>query len=112
MLQEIDHFHDHINHHSKILMDAAVEVVEILLENGSYPHVRNKEGKHFLDGFIDYKPHSTLDAKYIFFYCKKLMKKYDRTLTLKYMAAKKLVHSEMPYRNLLPQALVKFVDLH
>ena len=112
MLQEIDFFNEITRYHNTIVMDAAVEVVEIFLENGSYPHAKNKKGKHLLDGFIDYKPKSSLNAKTILVRCKDLMTKYDCTLTLKYMAAKTIVHSKIPYRNLLPQALVKFVDLH
>ena len=58
-------------------MRLSVEVVEILLENGSYPHAKNKKGKHLLDGFIDYKPNSSLNAKNILVRCKDLMTKYD-----------------------------------
>ena len=112
MLQEIDFFHDHLRYNCKVLMDAAVEVVEILLENGSYPHAKNKKGKFHLDGLTDTEPISTLNVKNILTRCEDLMRKYDCTLTLKYMAATKIVNFKIPYRNLLPQALVKFVDLH
>ena len=112
MLQEIDFFHDHIRYYSRVLVDAAVKMVELLLEKGAYPHAKNQQGKYALDLLVDYKTHSTFNVENMYIRCKDLMSKYDYTLTLRYMAATKIVHSKLPYGNLLPQALVKFVDMH
>ena len=82
-----------------------------MLENGSYPFAKNKDGKCPFDGVIDTKLCHSI-PEHVIASCKELMTKYDCSLTLRYLAATKIIESEIPYRHLLPEDLVKFVDLH
>ena len=43
---------------------------------------------------------------------KNLLEKYGGKKTLKFMAAKTIVDSQIPYKDKLPKNLVKFVSLH
>ena len=111
VLQEVDFFYHYRGDHRQVLSNAAIKIIQILLESGSYPHAKNKERKCPFDGFTNKKLYK-LNPEYIFASCKDLMTKYDSSLALKYLAATKIVHSKIPYKNVLPEALVKFVDLH
>ena len=111
-LQDIDHFIGDRDRSDPVLQtETAIEMIKILLENGSYPHAKNKERK----SPIDQIPHDKLrrlNPENIISCWKDLMTKYDCTLTLKYMAATKIVDYKISYKNFLPETLVKFVDLH
>ena len=111
VLQEIDFFYNSRGDNRTTLADLAFEIVKLLLEKGSYPHAKNKDGKRPFDGITEDKFHR-MNRKDINVRFKDLMTKYDFTLTLKFLAATKIADLKIPYRNLLPDALVKFVDLH
>ena len=110
-LQEIKSFRGYPNSCRTVLTEPVIKIVKILLDNGSYPHAKNKQRKCPFDELTDIELNKS-NPENIIASCKELMKNYDRTLTLKYLAATKIVDSAVPYRHLLPEALVKFVDLH
>ena len=93
------------------LVDSVVDCVRILLKNGSYPNTRNKRGKLPGEGLEDVKLH-TFNPENIIVRFKNLLTEYDCSLTLKYLAAKKIVDSQILYENCIPKALVEFVALH
>ena len=93
------------------LVDSVVDCVRILLKNGSYPNTRNKRGKLPGEGLEDVKLH-TFNPENIIVRFKNLLTEYDCSLTLKYLAATKIIDSKIPNKNHLPRAMVKFVDLH
>ena len=107
VLMEIDAFYNTKDQ----LMELALKIIEILLENGSYPHARNKNGRCPGEGFPNvkirnYSPESVV-AQF-----KNLLGKYDSTMTLKYLAARKIVDSQIAYETVLPKDLARFVSLH
>ena len=110
-LQEIDYHHDYHGDNQEILIDQFLKIVKMLLDSGSYPHAKNKDGKCPFDEITDAKL-CKFNPKDIIMHCEELTRKYDCTLTLRYLAATKIVYYKIPYRNLLPEALIKFVDLH
>ena len=110
-LKEIEFFHDYLGNPRKEVTEAVIPIIKSLLENGSYPYARNKDRKCPFDGLNDSKL-IELNCENIIVSCNELMAKYDYTLTLRYLAATKIINSKIPYRHLLPEALVKFVDLH
>ena len=113
--REIDFQKKHKNLAEDIIeqyIDTAIDIAKLLLDHGSYPHAKNKQGRYPGDQLHDstvllfYK----IDELKVRF--RDLMKNYDCTLTLKYMAAIKIIEYRIPYRHHLPKYLVKFVDLN
>ena len=114
------------------LIDNAVEAVKVLLENGAYPHAKNKQGKcpfDLLRGIKEYKvdlseiicdyrdllpgfQENRSNADKIIDRFRDLFAKYDCSWSLKYLTAKKIIDSHIPYIDKLPKSLVKFVDFH
>ena len=111
VVEEINHID--ISYHSQMTtqINIAVETAKVLLENGAYSHARNKQGRCPFDLLQCIRakksgPESILE------HFRERFKKYDSSLTLKYLAARTIVDSQVPYANRLPKALVRFVDLH
>ena len=94
----------------KQLSDVVVELVQLLLENGSYPHAKNKQGKCPVNGLQDIKP-MRYNPENLFISLNDLLEKYG-AFTLQYLSATKIVQAKISYKSKLPEALVKFVDLH
>ena len=111
ILHEIDALLKHRRKNKPIIANGALEIVKMLLEKGSYPHAKNKEGKCPFDELVNSQPYQLIPEE-IFVKFSEIKMKYDCTLTLKYLAATKIVYCKIPYKDLLPEALVKFVDLH
>ena len=92
-------------------IDTAVDIAQLLLDHGSYPHAKNKRGNCPGDQLHDVKleyfnPETLIDR------FKDLLKNYDCSLTLKYLAAVRINQYNIPYRQHLPESLIKFVDLN
>ena len=82
------------------------QLVKLLLENGAHCHFRNKNGKTPLD--IIRNP-DIKDSEEII----ELLQEHVRLLTLKCIAAKKVVEWKMSCQDeSLPESLIKFVNLH
>ena len=80
----------------------------LLLENGVYLHTNNDERMSAMDSVSC----PAFKQCAIRIELLSLMKKFDQSLTLKYMAAKKLRDFAVSYKDQLPAALANFVDLH
>ena len=93
-------------------LDTVINIIQLLMENGSYLHARNKKGKCPIDElkaleFQRVKPRDLITQ------ITDLLKLYDHSLTLKYMAACVIVDYNIPYKHkLLPESLIHFVNLH
>ena len=95
----------------KRVVENRLKITNLLLENGSYPHARNKKGHCPCDGLPDVKLHQ-FNPENLIMQFKNLIGKYERKMTLKYISAKKIADSQIPYQDVLPGYLVKFVCLH
>ena len=93
------------------MIETRLEIIKFLLENGSYPHARNKKGQCPGDGLPHVKLYR-LNPENLITQFKNLLAKYDSRMTLKYMSAKKIIDSQIPYKDILPQHMVEFVNLH
>ena len=93
------------------MAETTLKIIEILLENGSYPHARNKKGQCPGDGLPNVKLFR-LNPENLIVQFKNLIARYDSRMTLKFMSARKIVDSKIPYKDLLPEHLVDFVNLH
>ena len=112
VVQEINFFDSFYNEHiTTTLINNAVDTVEVLLENGSYLHAKNKKGKCPYALLQDIKVRNR-NKEYILIPFSYLFKKFESILSLKYLAARKIADSHIPYTNKLPKALARFVDLH
>ena len=94
------------------LSDTTVNIVQLLLDNGSYPHAKNKQGKYPGEGLLDIELKSYFNPHNLITRFNHLLEKYDCTFTLKYLTAKKIVDSKIAYEKHLPKSLVRFLDLH
>ena len=112
ILQEIDSmYNSRADNAVEQLMETRSKIIEILLEKGSYPHARNKAGQCPGNGPPIVKI-QRINPDDVMTQFKNLLAKYDRTMTLKYLAAKTIVDSQTTYQDVLPKHLVKFVNLH
>ena len=112
ILQEIDSMHNSGEEDAiKQLIETRLKIIEICLEKGSYPHARNKKGQCPGDGPPNAKI-QRFDPDDIMTQFKNLLAKYDSTMTLKYLVAKKIVESQIAYKDILPKHLVEFVNMH
>ena len=93
------------------MAETTLKIIEILLENGSYPHARNKKGLCPGDGLPHLKLHR-FNPEDLIKQFKDMIAKYDSKMTLKYLAAKEIINSKAPYEDKLPKDLIKFVSLH
>ena len=92
-------------------IETTLLIIEVLLETGSYPHVRNKNDKTPKDGIQCVKLQRFNPANVIMQF-KNLLEQYDSTMYLKYLAAKTIVDSQIPYKHALPERLAEFVSWH
>ena len=93
-------------------MDTAVDIAKLLLDHGSYPHAKNKQGKYPGDLLHDVTLEYFDNPETLIGHFQDMLKSYDCRLTLKYLTAIKIIEYNIPYRQQLPKSLVKFVDLN
>ena len=79
----------------KSLTNATVDIVKLLLGNGSYPHAKNKQGKSPLDLLQGIQVYRS-KAEDILIHFTNLFSKYECNLSLKYLAAKKISDTHIP----------------
>ena len=103
---------NNIYKYTQELIDTTVNIVQLLLDNGSYPHAKNKQGKYPCEGLLDVELESNFNPENLITRLNHLLEKYDCTFTLKYLTAKKIVDSKIAYEKHLPKSLVHFLDLH
>ena len=81
--------------------------MKVLLENHTYPHARNKYRRTAEDEMEFHRFYSENVITQI----KNLLAQYDCSLTLKYLAAKRIADSKIPYKDTLPKELTELVNL-
>ena len=89
-------------------------ILKVCLENGSYPHARNKQGRTAEDE-LDCLQHcmefQRFDRENLTTQIKNLLAQYDSSLTLKYLSAKRIADAKIPYKNTMPKELTELVNL-
>ena len=101
------------NYLIKQVTDKTIGIVELLLDNGAYPHAKNKQRKSPVDAL--WNMYTNIQRFYLETLVKQLadlLGQYDSSMSLKYMAATKIITSKIPYKDKLPIDVVKFVNLH
>ena len=91
-------------------METRLQIIKVLLENGCYPHARNKQDKTPEDGLHCMKL-KKFDPENLITRIKNFLAQYDSSLTLKYLAAKRIADAKIPYKNTMPKELTELVNL-
>jgi len=96
--------------------------LKFLLERGMYLHARNNGRKTIMDiiqdclneGFFGEAADSEDEnsGHDVLQHIRDVLKKYEEFSTLKHLAAKAIKDFALPYENMLPTSLTKFVDYH
>ena len=100
--------------HGEILnqqIETTLLIIKVLLECGSYPHAKNKKDQTPEDKIEGVKL-ERFNPENVITQFKNLLEQYDSTMSLKYLAAKRIVDSQILYKDTLPKRLAEFVSWH